>query len=58
MPGVALVLATLRLDVADRGGVLGQPGTELVTRISGLLVTAIAVQLVADAIGEFIREGV
>jgi multiple antibiotic resistance protein len=38
--------------------VLGQPGIELVTRISGLLLTAIAVQLVADAVREFIREGV
>jgi multiple antibiotic resistance protein len=34
------------------------PGIELVTRISGLLLTAIAVQLVADAVREFIREGV
>jgi multiple antibiotic resistance protein len=38
--------------------VLGQPGIELVTRISGLLLTAIAVQLVTDAVREFIREGV
>ena len=48
---------------------LEQPGIELVTRISGLLLTAIAVQLVADgillcqaenadAVREFIREGV
>jgi small neutral amino acid transporter SnatA (MarC family) len=28
-----------------------------VTRISGLVLTAIAVQLVADAIREFVREG-
>jgi small neutral amino acid transporter SnatA (MarC family) len=28
-----------------------------VTLISGLLLTAIAVQLVADAIREFVREG-
>jgi multiple antibiotic resistance protein len=33
-----------------------QAGIELVTRISGLL-TAFAVQLVADAVREFIREG-
>ena len=38
--------------------VLGQPGIELLTRISGLLLTAIAVQLVADSVREFIREGV
>jgi multiple antibiotic resistance protein len=45
--------------VRRRGqAVLGQPGIELVTRISGLLLTAIAVQLVADAVREFIREGV
>ena len=45
--------------VRGRGqAVLGQPGIELVTRISGLLLTAIAVQLLADAVREFIREGV
>jgi multiple antibiotic resistance protein len=45
--------------VRERGqAVLGQPGIELVTRISGLLLTAIAVQLLADAVREFIREGV
>jgi hypothetical protein len=38
------------------GRLLGQSGIELVTHISGLLLTAIAVQLVADAIREFIRE--
>jgi small neutral amino acid transporter SnatA (MarC family) len=38
--------------------VLRQPGIELVIRISGLLLTAIAVQLVTDAVREFIREGV
>ncbi|MQA95615.1 MAG: NAAT family transporter [Streptosporangiales bacterium] len=32
-------------------------GVELVTRIAGLLLSAIAVQLVADAIRTFIREG-
>jgi multiple antibiotic resistance protein len=37
---------------------LGQAGIELATRISGLLLTAIEVQLVADAVREFIREGV
>jgi multiple antibiotic resistance protein len=38
--------------------VLEQPGIELVTPISGLLVTAIAGQLVADAAREFLRKGV
>ena len=37
--------------------VLGQAGIELVTRISDLLLTAISVQLVADAVREFVREG-
>jgi multiple antibiotic resistance protein len=46
-------------DAAVRGvvrRVLEQPGIELVTPISGLLLTAIAVQLVADAAREFLRE--
>jgi hypothetical protein len=34
--------------------VLGQPDNELVTRISGLLLTAIPVQLMTDAVREFI----
>jgi multiple antibiotic resistance protein len=44
---------TLRLAGLVRR-LLGEPGIELVTRISGLLLTAIAVQLVADAVREFI----
>jgi MarC family integral membrane protein len=59
--GLAGVLVVLWLTLRFAGvvkRVLGQPGIELVTRISGLLLTAIAVQLVADAIREFIREGV
>ncbi len=35
--------------------VLRQGGIEVVTRISGLLVAAIAVQLIADAIASFVR---
>ncbi len=35
--------------------VLRPAGIEVVTRIAGLLLAAIAVQLVADAIGEFVR---
>ncbi|MGA8117168.1 MAG: MarC family protein [Actinocatenispora sp.] len=35
--------------------VLRQGGIEVVTRISGLLVAAIAVQLVADAVARFVR---
>jgi multiple antibiotic resistance protein len=59
--GLAGVLVVLWLTLRFAGvvrRVLGQPGIELVTRISGLLLTAIAVQSVADAVREFIREGV
>jgi multiple antibiotic resistance protein len=59
--GLAGVLVVLWLTLRFAGLVrrlLGEPGIELVTRISGLLLTAIAVQLVADAVREFIREGV
>jgi multiple antibiotic resistance protein len=37
--------------------VLGEGGTTLITRISGLLLSAIAVQLVADAVRAFIENG-
>jgi multiple antibiotic resistance protein len=37
--------------------VLGQGGTTLVTRIAGLLLSAIAVQLIADAVRQFIEQG-
>lgn len=37
--------------------VLGEGGTMLITRISGLLLAAIAVQLIADAIRAFIEGG-
>jgi multiple antibiotic resistance protein len=58
--GLVAVLVVLWLTLRFAGVVrrlLGQAGIELVTRISGLLLTAIAVQLVADAILEFAREG-
>jgi multiple antibiotic resistance protein len=58
--GLAGVLAVLWLTLRFAGllqRVLGQAGIELVTRISGLLLTAIAVQLVVDAVREFIRTG-
>lgn len=35
--------------------VLGDSGTILVTRIAGLLLAAIAVQLVADAVTQFVQ---
>jgi multiple antibiotic resistance protein len=37
--------------------VLGEGGTTLVTRIAGLLLSAIAVQLVADAVRAFVEQG-
>jgi multiple antibiotic resistance protein len=57
--GLAGVLVVLWLTLRFTGMVgrlLDQSGIELVTRISGLLLTAIAVQLVADAIREFIEK--
>lgn len=33
--------------------VLGEDGVELVTRIAGLLLSAIAVQMIADSVQEF-----
>jgi len=37
--------------------ILGENGVLLVTRIAGLLLSAIAVQLVADAVADFIKAG-
>ena len=37
--------------------ILGENGVLLVTRIAGLLLSAIAVQLVADAVSDFIKAG-
>jgi multiple antibiotic resistance protein len=37
--------------------VLRASGVELITRIAGLLLSAIAVQLVADAIRAFVKQG-
>ena len=53
---LALLWLTLRFACVVRRVL--EPGIELVIRISGLLLTAIAVQLVTDAVREFIREGV
>lgn len=36
--------------------VLGRSGIEVVTRIAGLLLAAIAVQLIADAVATFVRD--
>jgi multiple antibiotic resistance protein len=55
--GVLLVHVCLWLSMRFAGQihrVLGDGGTTLVTRIAGLLLSAIAVQLVADAVRAFI----
>ncbi|MHB1065227.1 MAG: MarC family protein [Georgenia sp.] len=59
--GVALVAVHLVLWVAMRFAgvihrVLGEGGTTLVTRLAGLLLAAIAVQLMADAVFAFIAQ--
>jgi multiple antibiotic resistance protein len=63
--GVALglvgVLAVLYLSLRFSGlllRLLRQAGVDLITRISGLLLTAIAVELIVDATREFVRLGV
>jgi multiple antibiotic resistance protein len=54
---LVLVWATLRWSsLLDR--VLKENGISLLTRVMGLLVAAIAVQLIADAIEEWVRNGV
>ncbi|HEY0218021.1 MAG TPA: MarC family protein [Cellulomonas sp.] len=55
--GILLVHVCLYLAMRFAGvihGLLGDSGTTLVTRIAGLLLAAIAVQLVADAVRAFI----
>jgi MarC family membrane protein len=56
--GIALVLIAVWLILRFCGlivKVLRPAGIEVLTRIAGLLLAAIAVQLVADAIGSFVR---
>jgi multiple antibiotic resistance protein len=58
--GVLLVHFCLWLAMRFAGQIhrlLGDGGTTLVTRIAGLLLSAIAVQLVADAVRAFITTG-
>ena len=58
--GVLLVHVCLWLAMRFAGRIhrlLGVGGTTLVTRIAGLLLSAIAVQLVADAVRAFIETG-
>lgn len=56
--GIVLVHITLWLAMRFAGIIhrlLGDSGTTLVTRIAGLLLAAIAVQLVADAVVAFVQ---
>lgn len=55
--GVLLVHVSLWLGMRFAGHihrVLGQSGTMLITRIAGLLLSAIAVQLIADSVRAFV----
>jgi multiple antibiotic resistance protein len=56
--GIAAVLIAVWLILRFSGlivRILRPAGIEVVTRIAGLLLAAIAVQLIADAIGQFVR---
>jgi multiple antibiotic resistance protein len=58
--GIVLVHVALYLAMRFAGQVhrlLGEGGVMLVTRIAGLLLSAIAVQLVADAVRAFVEQG-
>jgi multiple antibiotic resistance protein len=55
--GILLVMATVWLVLRFSGGIvklLRPAGIEVLTRIAGLLLAAIAVQLIADAIDSFV----
>jgi multiple antibiotic resistance protein len=57
---VCAVIVVLWLAMRFRGLVkrgLRDSGVELLTRISGLLLSAIAVQLVAEAVRAFVKQG-
>ena len=56
--GITVVLASLYLAMRFAGvvqRVLGENGVELVTRIAGLLLSAIAVQMIADSVTAFVK---
>ncbi|MET3903844.1 MarC family protein [Paenarthrobacter sp. 4246] len=56
--GIAVVLGSLYLAMRFAGvvqRVLGENGVELVTRIAGLLLSAIAVQMIADSVTAFVK---
>ena len=57
--GIVAVMAIVYLVLRFSGvlvRILRPSGIEVLTRIAGLLVAAIAVQLLADAIGAFVTE--
>jgi multiple antibiotic resistance protein len=56
--GILLVMLTVWLVLRFSGGIvklLRPAGIEVLTRIAGLLLAAIAVQLIADAIDAFVQ---
>jgi multiple antibiotic resistance protein len=56
--GILLVMATVWLVLRFSGGIvklLRPAGIEVLTRIAGLLLAAIAVQLIADAVDSFVK---
>ena len=58
--GIVLIHVVMWLTLRFSGLImrlLGENGVLLVTRIAGLLLSAIAVQLVADAVTDFIKAG-
>ncbi|MEU8224458.1 MarC family protein [Kribbella sp. NPDC048915] len=58
--GIVLIHLVMWLTLRFSGiimRILGENGVLLVTRIAGLLLSAIAVQLVADAVTDFIKAG-
>jgi MarC family membrane protein len=57
--GIVAAMAAVWLALRFSGGivkVLRPSGIEVLTRIAGLLLAAIAVQLIADAVAAFVRE--
>jgi multiple antibiotic resistance protein len=58
--GIVLIHIVMWLTLRFSGlimRVLGENGVLLVTRIAGLLLSAIAVQLIAGAVSDFIKAG-
>jgi multiple antibiotic resistance protein len=56
--GIVAVMATVWLVLRFSGAIvklLRPGGIEVLTRIAGLLLAAIAVQLIADAVAAFVR---